>query len=523
MDKIKNKILELVTSKPKHFSRIIRNDQNTWPLIATCYGNSIAEKIYNFLYSPEIKCKNGNYKKFKSIFDGYVHCGRANQCQCTADIVSKKVSLTKQSYNAETRTSITQKRKETNIKRYGVENVGQLESAKNARKILYNDKETVDKLVNQVRNTKKEKHGDANYNNPTKIKETFRKRYPIEYWCERYNNSNLQILADKEELSKLYKVYSIPELAEQFNVHIQTVYKYLNKFDLRDPFSSSEETEIVTFLRSLGISNIVRNTRKLLPSKKEIDIYLPEYSIAIEYNGVYWHHEDISHITRSYHYDKFLECRNMDIQLITIFSNFWRSNKNLVKNILINKLGLSKKKISARQCKIHIPEKNEIREFLEKNHIQGYTTSSIQYGLTYENELVALMTFGKTRLGIGSRESGYELIRYSSSQRIVGGAGKLLNHFIKLHNPSKIISYSDNEWSDGNLYVQLGFKLDKEIKPSYWYLSPKKEKLLHRFNFAKHKLIELGYDQNLTENQITKEMGLLKIWDCGKKKWTLDL
>lgn len=523
MDDIKTEIIELINTKPKHFSIIIRRNEKLWPLICVCHGSTIAEKVYNFLYNPEIRCKNGSYKKFKSIFEGYVFCGRANQCKCTADAVSEKVSLAKQSYDENKKLVISKKRKQTNIERYGIENVGQLDTAIHTRKVLYDNKEAVDEIVNRVKNTKKIKYGDANYNNPSKIKATFQSRYPIEYWCEKYNNPNLQIIADKEQLNELYKIYSIPELVEKYKVHIQTIYRYLNKFNLRDPFSSSEETEVVHFLQSLGITNIVRNTRTLIPSKKEIDIYLPDYNIAIEYNGIYWHHEDISHITKTYHYDKFVECHTMGIQLITIFSSFWKSNKGIVKQILINKLGLEEGKIYARRCKICIPQKNQIRSFLENNHIQGYANSSIQYGLTYEDELVALMTFGKTRLGIGSRESGYELIRYASSKRIVGGAGKLLKHFTRSHNPLRIISYSDNEWSNGNLYAQLGFTLEKEIPPSYWFFSHKKEKLMHRFNFAKQKLIKLGYDPALTEKQITKEMGLLKVWDCGKKKWVLTL
>jgi hypothetical protein len=211
----------------------------------------------------------------------------------------------------------------------------------------------------------------------------------------------------------------------------------------------------------------------------------------------------------------------MGIQLITIFSNFWLHQQEIVKKILINKVGLDTNRVFARHCKIGIPGKAEAKLFLVNNHIQGYTTSSIQYGLYRNDELLALMTFGKTRLGMGKQEDGHELIRYASSNRIVGGASKLLAHFIKSHNPSKIISYSDNEWSNGNLYAQLGFTLDRDIKSSYWFLSPKKDKLMHRFNFAKQKLVKMGYDSALTERQITAQMGLLKVWDCGKKRWVM--
>lgn len=72
------------------------------------------------------------------------------------------------------------------------------------------------------------------------------------------------------------------------------------------------------------------------------------------------------------------------------------------------------------------------------------------------------------------------------------------------------------------MYRQLGFTLDRETKAGYWYIHPKEEKLMHRYNFTKGRLIEKGYDPNLSEKEITKGViGLLKIWDCGQRVWTL--
>ena len=63
--------------------------------------------------------------------------------------------------------------------------------------------------------------------------------------------------------------------------------------------------------------------------------------------------------------------------------------------------------------------------------------SKIYYGLEYENKLVALMSFSKKRIFIGYKNKDfndeYELCRYSSllNYNVIGGASKLLNHFIK--------------------------------------------------------------------------------------------
>ena len=131
------------------------------------------------------------------------------------------------------------------------------------------------------------------------------------------------------------------------------------------------------------------------------------------------------------------------------------------------------------------------------------------------------MTFSKSRMGIGSISEHTELVRFASAGLIVGGASKLLTHY-KIANPAEtIISYSDNEWSTGHLYKTLGFALDSDVKYSYWYLKPREHKLYHRFSFSKQKLVAQGYDSNKTEALIAKEIGLLKVWDCGKRKWKL--
>ena len=523
---MKDKILEIIKNNPKSYSRIIKNtpELKEWVDATSQYKSPIyGEMIYSAVHQETNLCKQGNARRFKSITEGYGFCGTASHCECAKQSVSKKVSEAKQHYSDDLKAEIQKKRVSTTIEKYGVSNVGQTVTAKAAHAKCYSDSDQVSIIVSRVKNTKLEKYGNPNYNNSEQIKKTFKEKYPVEYWCERYDNQNLKTLADITQLTELYQHHSVVELSEMLGVHIQTVYRYLNLHGLREPFKSSEELEIVKFFESHGITNIVRNTRKLLPSGREIDIYLPDFKIAIEYNGVYWHHEDVDHITRSYHNEKFKECEQLGIQLITIFSNFWKSKKEIVKQTLLNKLGIARDVLYARKCSIVEVKTSEVRDFLNANHIQGYTTSSFNYGLTHNNTLVALMTFGNTRIGIGKKEEGFELIRFASSCRVIGGASKLLKHFIKTHQPSKIISYSDNEWSTGKLYSTLGFTLEKEIVPSYWYLKPKEERLLHRFNFAKQKLLKLGYDQTLTEREITKQMGLLKIWDCGKRRWVLTL
>ena len=522
-------ILHLIEKYPKHFSKMIKNNAvlsewvqnntlidittNTWPAV-----------IYSAIHGVTNVCQYGNSKLFNSINTGFKSgCGRTAVCKCVAESVANKVSTAKQNLSQEEKEKINIKRAKTNLEIYGVENIGQIGIAKAAHAAFYADPEKINEATLKNKATKLERYGNENYNNIEQITATFKAKYGTEYWIERTGNENYAILHDKDELTKFYKTHSVIEIVEAFNVHIQTVYRYLNRYGLREPFKSCEELEVVQFLESLGITNIIRNSRKLLGDRSEIDIFLPDYNIAIEYNGVYWHHESVDHITKTYHMDKFLKCEARGIQLLTIFSSNWKHKKEIVKKMIIHKLGLCKDVVFARKCKIVELPISETRTFLNENHIQGYCPASIAVGLKYNDQLVSIMTFGKQRPGQGAKEKEKcELIRFASSMRVVGGAGKLLKYFIKTYSPEKIMTYSDNEWSTGHLYKTLGFTLVKESAPSYWYVHPKLEKIMHRFGFNKKKLTKMGYDPNLTERQITNEMQLLKIWDCGKRRWELN-
>ena len=336
-----------------------------------------------------------------------------------------------------------------------------------------------------------------------------------------HQNENLYMLKDREELEKLYPEKSPEDIAEIVGCHLYTVYEYLRNHGLTSYTKSSFEKELVLFLQELGISNIIENDRKILGGK-ELDILLPDYNVAIECNGLYWHTEKYKD-GKEYHRRKFLECEKESIQLITIFNDVWDSKKELVKNYIAHKLNKSPTKIFARKCTVEKVNNKDLKEFFNKNHIQGFVGASHAYALVYNEEVVAAMTFSAPRSGIGKKiENCYEIVRYATSGSVVGGASRLLSRFVKETKPDVITSYSDNEWSSGELYLTLGFELERELPASYSYLAPGGKKLYHRYRFAKHQLVKEGFDLNKTEKQIMEERKYLRVWNCGKRTWVLN-
>ena len=163
-------------------------------------------------------------------------------------------------------------------------------------------------------------------------------------------------------------------------------------------------------------------------------------------------------------------------------------------------------------------------------HIQGICQSSIQLGAYYNNNLVSVMTFGKQRRIMGfknnnnNNNNNYELLRFATSQNVVGIGGKLLSYFIKNYDPKKIISYADKRWthSTNNVYEKIGFKKINNGTPNYWYIHKKNfQRRYHRFSFRKTELNKKlqTFDPTLTEWENMQLNGYDRIWDCGSLKY----
>lgn len=276
--------------------------------------------------------------------------------------------------------------------------------------------------------------------------------------------------------------------------------------------SSAKEKEIFSFVKTI-CKDALSNDRKVLCGH-ELDVYIPSKRIAFEFDGLFWHNENCK--PKNYHLNKTIECQNKNIRLIHIFEDEWRNNKNIWKSMINNVLGNTHKKIYARNCKVKEVDANISTSFLKLNHIQGMCPSSIKLGLYYKDELVSIMTFGKSRHFIGNGKCEYELLRFCNALDtiVVGGASKLFKHFIKMYNPKSVVSYADRRWSCGNLYNKLGFEFEHYSKPNYYYII--KEKRKNRFNFRKSILVKkYNCPINMSERDFCKQQKWYRIYDCG--------
>ncbi|MCD8206614.1 MAG: hypothetical protein LUD72_01610 [Bacteroidales bacterium] len=289
--------------------------------------------------------------------------------------------------------------------------------------------------------------------------------------------------------------------------------------------NSRGEEEVAEYVGSLGFE-VVRSKWDIV-KRKEIDIYVPEKKLAIEYDGLYWH-SDACGKGRNYHLDKTEACEANGVRLIHIFEDEWQYHKEIVKSRLSHILCANREEIIyGRKCKVVELTSKETTPFLKENHLQGSCSAKKHYGLSHNGGLVAVMTFGvprmKKRRYTEDYDSQWEMLRYATKigTSVVGGAGKLLKHFIREIQPHTIITYADKRWSQGGLYFRLGFTYTHNSKPNYYYLMEGHRE--GRFKYRKDVLIRQGFDVNKSEKQIMEERGIPRIYDCGNMVFRMDL
>ena len=326
-------------------------------------------------------------------------------------------------------------------------------------------------------------------------------------------DKTLKILDDKEKLKALISDEHVKTVAKKLGVDAKTIINYLNKhnIDYLPRSGSSGEKELSDYLKSINISH-EKGVRSLIPPQ-EVDIYIPSHNIAIEYNGLYWHSE--KHRNKNYHYEKWKTCNNAGIQLIQIWEDEWMNKPEIIKNMLAHKLGVStQKRVYGRKTDILVLSFKESSQFLNKNHIQGEASGSLYLGLGIDDELVAAIVFKQRS------EDKWELVRYATNSNVIGGFSKLLKYFEGVIHPNKITTFADLCVSDGGLYKDNGFIMDKLLKPDYSYFVGGVRE--HKFGYRLKRFEndpDLIWEDGLSERELAELNGLLRVYDAGKQRW----
>jgi len=314
--------------------RFRKNEENNKKLIGQVFGNwkvvGFAPNSVNRLICKCLKCN----VEIRTIRKHEVIQENRKSCGC----------------------KINEHRKGTMQKLYGVSNYSHAED-----------------FVQKCVATSLEKYGAEHFSKTNDFKRSMKEKHIEKYGC--YYTQTEEFL-EKSKASVLNK-YGVN--------HNNQRPEY--RFNLRDwmvdhpeaLYASASEKELLNF-----ILNFYPSAHKLHKEHYELDIFIPELNVGIEFNGLYYHNEQ-SLIFRKkdpkqYHLDKTKFFKGKGIRVIHIWEHEWKYKQEQTKSFLLSALGKNEYRLNARECIIVWSDsKEEIKkahDLLDSTHIQGYTKRS---------------------------------------------------------------------------------------------------------------------------------------------------
>lgn len=219
-------------------------------------------------------------------------------------------------------------------------------------------------------------------------------------------------------------------------------------------YGSQIEKIIYDFLKELNV-DFVYNSRQILPSKKQLDFYLPSKNIAIEVDGLYWHCDGI--VPKDYQINKTIECFNENIELIHIFEDEILNKLDNVKSYIKKKLGMIKE---IDLVTIDISTDIDFCEKFIKENSLNYSVDILDSDKLYllKNNIDVLSI-------ICIRNN--QIVYWSENKQFSVSSSIYRNIFSKIGN---VEFFMDNRWPIFDKLNDIGFIKDEmtDIRP--WYI-----------------------------------------------------
>ena len=260
------------------------------------------------------------------------------------------------------------KAKVTNEKRYGVTNYTKSNEYKRRYKLEILPK----KVITNIK-----RYGVDNYSKTVEFKEKFRKSYR-KTCIDRYGQSSycqsleyINMVENKFEnilISELYynlgyryirylknrnHLIYCPHCNQNFIINSTSQFDHRKKNHQEicthcnpiHKYYSYAEKDVLNYVSSIYSKTIIENTKKVI-YPYELDIYLPDLRLAIEYNGDYWHanpdlysrDEIVGGKLASDIWEKDIKkincCYSKDITLIVVWESDWINNREKVQSLI---------------------------------------------------------------------------------------------------------------------------------------------------------------------------------------------
>lgn len=331
---------------------------------------------------------------------------------------------------------------------------------------------------------------------------------------EKFLKLNRTHLATHNMTIKQYKIKYKTDTAISSRMRdIQRDIYYKNDKLRGTQYTSNAELQLQEFLDSIEIPHIPH----YMMGYNELDLYLADNNLAIEFDGLYYHSELGAGKSIKYHLNKTTVVENAGDRLIHIFEDEWKDNPEILKGMIASYCDVYKYALNANNCDCSEISKETANKFLLDNHIFGPSQSDRYFGIYNGADLYYVMGFSI------NGTTDYILDRYCNTlhYNIINGFNTLLKFSVNILKATTMTYIGDRRFIHRD--VERSFNYNGKTPPDYWYLITG-EKYLRRYNkseFTIDKILEKfpNADPNLSEWENMKLLGYDRIWDCGSKKY----
>lgn len=503
----------------------ILNDITENPKCIHCKTNDVGlgfknvEAGYTFSEFCSIQCINKSDQTKRKIKDTNLKLYGVDHYFKSEDGQRAKKNACVEKYGVENvfQSDVIKERYKNNLlTEYGVENISQIPEVKEKKKLKSLDKYGTDWVVQSDEFKSKSKQTNLTnkgVENPQQCQiikiQTQQTRRRIEY--HKYKSSKL--FTDVVEF-----LFDESEYINGKNINLDcrcnscnNIFGWNKYNDGRIPrcpvcfpkqkFVSFAETTLAKFIESLHL-DLVLNSRKILPSRKELDIFIPKYNIAIEFNGLYWHSDKAKGATSRHFLNKTEQCEKLGIHLIHIFEDEWKYKLEIIKSKIRKLLGQTDTIID--KFDINPISQQIAFEFLEVNSLYGSPIhSNLNLGIFIDNKLVGISIINENNeiielcemVGVSIKNFRNEIIQYCKGT-------------LKLISLSMLL---DRRWHTTN-----DINSEYEItNPKFYYISNEIRDIQGNGEIFLNKKKNKLWDDNLTEWENMQLNNIDRVWDCG--------
>ena len=336
-----------------------------------------------------------------------------------------------------------------------------------------------------------------------RVKDTFIRNYGVD------NCSKSQEIIEKikDSFYKHYGVHSVMEV-EEIAARIRDTnrkkygvpyYVMLPNVSKSSGKISNINKDILLKLKSAGIYCSAE-----FPIKdKSYDVYIPQGNTLIEIDPSYTHstvgnHWNSKGINRWYHLKKTILARQNGYRCVHLWD--WDCPSKFIKALTV-------KNTIYRKLTPILIDAEEAKKFIQKYSLYDITENvdhALFIGLRYKTKLMLLMGFKLTDFLTNTWT--LICIEQRFNYKVYNGSQTVLDHFIKLCSPHRIIAYADYSKTNGEMLECLGFEYTQFILPNKIWSK------------GRHAIVD---DENIISEAMLAD-GWLPVYNCGYKVYLID-